>query len=157
MKRCLLLILMLIPLFLSGCFGKLIAKPTVTIDGVSVKDFTLQKLDLDVRVTIYNPNPIGITLRKIVFDIYYLDGQPKYLGHGEKKNIGIRSEGKTTVTIPVEVSNSRLIDALLKARKGEIKLKVNGSVYLDLKVTTFEIPFEEEIVVTVPTPTAMLT
>ena len=128
---------------ISGCTEQ-IQKPTVSVSDISVKGITPQNLNLDVHVIIDNPDPVGANLTKIAFDLYYLeDNQSKYLGHGEQYNVEVRPQGQTTVTVPVVVDNQQAIMALMEAaKKGAITIKTSGSAFLDLKVTTFEIPFE---------------
>ena len=149
-------------IFLSGCAGTpKLEKPAVTVDDITVENLVGTTLELEVRVIVSNPNPVGAHLTKLVFDIYYLeDSSPKYLGHGEKHDIDIRKQGDTTITIPVTIDSLELVRTLVDiARKGSVTLKVSGSAYLDLKVMTFEIPFERtkevalKTFITKPTPT----
>ena len=136
-----------IAIAVSGCTEQIqeqIQKPTVSVSSINVKGITPQNLNLYVHVIIDNPNPVGANLTKVAFDIYYLEnGQSKYLGHGEKYNVEVRKQGQTTVTVPVVVENQQAINALMEAaKKGAITIRTSGSAFLDLKVTTFEIPFE---------------
>ncbi|HIH69644.1 PEGA domain-containing protein [Methermicoccus shengliensis] len=138
--------LIVLAVLVSGCAETpQIEKPTVTVDSVSVKNVAPRALDLEVRVIVSNPNSIGAHLTKVVFDIYYLkNGEQKYLGHGELRDVDIRSQGDTTITVPITVDNSRAIAGLRElAKSGAVKIKVSGSAYLDLKATTLEIPFEK--------------
>ncbi len=136
-------LLIVIAIAVSGCTQQ-IQKPTVSVSNINVRGITLQTLNLDVNIIIDNPNAVGANLTKIAFDMYYLqDSQAKYLGHGEQYNVEVRPQGQTTVTVPVVVENQQVIRALMQAvRNGAITIKTSGSASLDLKVTTFEIPFE---------------
>ncbi|WP_290902378.1 LEA type 2 family protein [Ferroglobus sp.] len=140
-------------------------KPTVTIDDIKFQNATTEQVTFSVRVIVDNPNPFGVKLTKVSFDLYYKEGDSyKFLGKGEEKNIEIRKSGTTTVEIPVSIENKRLIETLIKlAREGSVELKASGSAYIDVKVTTIEVPFEkikvlqaEELkglTITVPTQT----
>ncbi|MFO7967727.1 MAG: LEA type 2 family protein, partial [Archaeoglobaceae archaeon] len=149
-KYSLIAILIVITL-LSGCSqkGMEFGKPTATVDDVTVQDVSMSNLELDVRVIVNNPNPVGAQLTKVVFDMYYLkDGQQNYLGHGEKQDIDIRKEGETTITIPTTIDNKQAISALVElAKEGSVTLKLSGSAYIDMKATNFEVPFEENEVI----------
>jgi len=139
-------VFVILSILLSGCAQKPeIKKPEIVVDDISVERVTTQSLDLNVRVIVNNPNPVGANLKKIVFDMYYLEnGRSKYLGYGEKYGVEIRKQGETTITIPVTVDSSQAIKAVIRiAKEGAVTIKVSGSAYLDLKVTTFEIPFEK--------------
>ncbi len=119
-------------------------KPTVSIDDIKVQSVSASEITFNVRVIVNNPNPFGIKAKKIVFDLYYKEGgEYKYLGHGEKQDVEIRAEGLTAIEIPVSVENKRLISAIIElGRQGNLELKASGSAYIDVKVTTIEIPFE---------------
>jgi LEA14-like dessication related protein len=100
-------------------------------------------MTVNTTVIIFNPNPIGATLNKVAFDVYYLDDTGHYLGHGEQTGIVIKENGNTTVTIPVKIGNIPALQAVGSlVRKGSITLKVNGSAFIDVKVTSFEKRFE---------------
>jgi hypothetical protein len=41
-----------------------------------------------MHLTINNPNPIGATLTRVSFDVYFLDdGPPVFLAHGERGRV----------------------------------------------------------------------
>ncbi len=155
------LVLIATAILLSGCAQTpAIEKPTARVDDINVEgvDYKVGKgltLYLTVRVTVDNPNPVGAHLDKIVYDIYLVRGEEKYLGHGEKSNFDIRKQGLTAIEIPttIEVDWSTAQEIISSLREyGHIVLKVSGSAYIDFKVTTFEIPFEEGKVVVFTIP-----
>lgn len=128
----------------AGCVAPLLQEPTVTVENVTIENVTLQSVDLLLQVTIENPNPIGATLTRVAFDVFFLDdGQWVFLAHGERGGFSVRPRGTTTVSIPVTVDNLRLVQALLRGLSdGTITLRVSGSGVLDYGVATFEIPFD---------------
>lgn len=76
--------------------------------------------------------------------MYYFNGIPRYLGHGEQHDVDIRENGNTSITIPVAVSNVQAIRATgTLAKEDSITLKVNGSAFIAVAVTGYEIPFEQ--------------
>ena len=165
MQRMLAGILIAIIVLLSGCAQTpMVEKPTTRVDNINVESVDYEfgrglTLHLTVRVIVDNPNPVGAHLQKIVYDIYLVRGQEKYqekyLGHGEKSNFDIRKQGLTTIEIPtvIEVDWSTAQEIITSLRNyGHVVLKVSGSAYIDLKVTTFEVPFEEGKVVVFTIP-----
>jgi LEA14-like dessication related protein len=121
-----------------------IKQPTVTVQDITLADVSLQKLTVNTTVTIYNPNPVGGRLNKVLFDVYYLDGTPKYLGHGEQYNIDVKENGNTSVTIPVAINNLQALYAIgTLSQKQSITLLVNGSAFVDVKVMSWEVPFKQ--------------
>ena len=80
----------------------------------------------------------------MAFDVYYPDDVPNYLGHGEQTNIDVAGSGNTTVTIPVTIENIPAIKAVTSLiRKGSITINVNGSAFIDIKISSFEKRFEQ--------------
>ena len=141
------LVFLIFALFLltCGCTSEPpIKQPTVTVQDITLSDVSLQKLTVNTTVNIFNPNLVGGRLNKVVFDVYYLDGTPKYLGHGEKYDIDVKENGNTSVTIPVSINNLQALYAIgTLAQKESITLMVNGSAFVDVKVTSWEMPFKQ--------------
>lgn len=141
------LALMVIAVFLltCGCTSEPpIKEPAATVQDITLSEVSLQKLTVNTTVNIFNPNPVGARLNKVRFDVYYLDGTPQYLGHGEKYDIDVKENGNTSVTIPVTIGNLRALNAIGSlAQKGSITLMVNGSAFIDVKVTSWEVPFQK--------------
>jgi LEA14-like dessication related protein len=132
-------------LLICGCTTEPpIKEPVVTVQDISLSDVSLQKLTVNTTVNIFNPNPVGGNLDKVQFDVYYLDGTPRFLGHGEKYDINVKENGNTSVTIPVTIGNLQALNAIgTLSQKGSITLLVNGSAFLDVKVTSWEVPFHQ--------------
>jgi LEA14-like dessication related protein len=122
-----------------------IKQPTVTVSDIELTDVSFRAMTVNTTVLIDNPNPFGANLNRIIFDVYYLDDTPRYLGHGERYEVDIHENGNTSLTIPVTISNMQAFNAIgALARKGSITLRVNGSAFIDVKVTEYELPFTEE-------------
>ena len=139
-------IFLLFALFIisSGCMEPPIQEPTVSVSDITLSNVSLQAITVNTTVTIFNPNPIGAKLNKVAFDVYYLDDTRNYLGHGEQTNIEVKNNGNTTVTIPVIIGTVPAIGAVGSlVQKGSLTLNVNGSAFIDVKVTSFEKRFEQ--------------
>ncbi|WP_317063937.1 LEA type 2 family protein [Methanoculleus caldifontis] len=134
-------------LFSAGCIHLPIKEPTVTVDGIGIERVTLGRTDLSLRLVVDNPNPIGATMARVSFDIYFLEGgRAVYLAHGEQEEIEIQPNGKTSVTIPVTADNAPLVRAFLRGlQDGAIVLRANGSATLDYGIATFEVPFNRTV------------
>lgn len=140
---CILLLSVLL-ILVAGCMEPPVKEPTVSVSDIAFSDISLKTMKVNTTVIIYNPNPIGAKLNKVAFDVYYLDDTPAYLGHGEQTDISVIQNGNTTVTIPVTIENVQALNALGSlVRKGSITLNVNGSAFIDVKVTSFEKRFEQ--------------
>ncbi|MDD1705499.1 MAG: LEA type 2 family protein [Methanoregulaceae archaeon] len=144
--RILLLLLIVSGMLVSGCSSRA-RMPEVEVAGATITSFSLAELTLDVLLSVDNPNPVGISLESLAFDVYYRDGNEwKYLSHGEQTGIRIEP-GKTTITIPVKVKNTDLLGAILSlANANEIPLQIRGVVVPDLPGgLSPEIPFTKTI------------
>ena len=131
----------------AGCAAPPLKEPTVAVGGVEVEKITWGSTNLTLRLIVDNPNPIGATLARVSFDVFFLDdGRAVYLAHGEQEGIRIRPDGETTVAIPVTVDNPPLVQALLRTlQDGTIVLRVDGSGTLDYGIATFEVPFNRTV------------
>ena len=142
------LVLLIIALFLlvGGCMEPPVKQPAVSVSDIDLADVSIQKMTINTTIVVDNPNPVGGHLNKVLFDVWYLDGtMPVYLGHGERNAIDIRENGNTSVVIPVSIGNLQALNALgTLSQKGSIVLMVNGSAFVDVKVTSWEMKFEEK-------------
>jgi len=125
-----------------GC----IKKPAVEVSDIALRDVSLAGTTVDVGLVINNTNPIGATLDKITYEVFLVNGEQVFLVNGEKdEKIHIRANGQITVTMPTEISNTGIISALYQGISGKErpKLKVVGSVSLNLKLFSINVPCEE--------------
>lgn len=126
--------------------GPQISKPEAEVRTVTLKNIGLTSTDVNVKVKVTNNNPVGADLSKITYDLYFKkEGQWKYLGKGKKtEKVHIRKQGQTTIDIPTTINNVSALESLVPlARKGSVDIKVDGSVFLDLKATSYELPFKK--------------
>jgi LEA14-like dessication related protein len=143
------LLLVVFGLLVSGCSSSA-RMPEVKVEGATITSFSLTDLTLDVILSVDNPNPFGITLKSLSFDVYYKDSDEwKYLSHGEQTGITI-NPGKTIVSVPVTVKNTDLLGAILSlANAREIPLQIRGVVVPDLPGgLSPEIPFTRTVSLT---------
>ena len=131
-------------ILIAGCTQPALKDPVVTIGNISLSDVSLQAMTVNTTVNIFNPNPVGADLKKVAFDVWYVDDTPHYLGHGEESGITVKENGNTSVTIPVRIGTVQAAQGVGSLiRKGSILVRVNGSAVIDLKLTTWEKPFEQ--------------
>jgi LEA14-like dessication related protein len=137
--------------FFSGCSAPQLRAPNVTVKDVTVESVTLQTLNLGVQLQVENPNPVGITLSRVAFDVYYETGSGReYLGHGEQENLTFPKQQTVVYTIPVEIDNLQAVKALpILVLERSLPVVVAGTATVDLKITKVDIPFEQRKVITV--------
>lgn len=121
-----------------------VQEPTVSVTEISLADVSLRSMTVNTTVLVGNPNPFGANLNRLVFEVYYLDPEPRYLGRGEQREVDIAANGNTSITVPVTIDNLQALSAIGSlAQEGSIMLGVNGSAFIDLAVTEYEVPFEQ--------------
>ncbi|AAB99145.1 hypothetical protein MJ_1138 [Methanocaldococcus jannaschii DSM 2661] len=122
----------------SGC----LEQPKIEVVGQKIQKVDADNTKIEIQVLVDNPNPIGISIDKISFDIYALVGGDKiYLGHGEQSNIKITS-GNTTFTLPVTISNKKLVEVALKEKSTKIPIEIKGDIAVNLFITKVNIPID---------------
>ena len=137
-------IIVAIFLLTAGCTQPALKDPVVTVGEISLSDVSLQAMTVNTTVNIFNPNPVGADLKKIGFDVWYLDDTPHYLGHGEQSNISVKENGNTSIVIPVKIGTIQAAQGMGSlVRKGTLLVQVNGSAVIDLRLTSYEKPFEQ--------------
>jgi LEA14-like dessication related protein len=146
MPRTLSHVLLVLTLFIliAGCTQPALKDPVVTVGDIALSDVSLQAMTVNTTVNIFNPNPVGADLRKVAFDVWFLDDTPHYLGHGEQSGVTVKENGNTSITIPVRIGTVQAAQGVGSlVQKGSILIRVNGSAVIDLKLTTYEKPFEQ--------------
>ena len=130
--------------------GMLVRDPVVTLDHVAVTTFSIPEIGLNVTLNVDNPNPMGIKLKTIVFDVYYLKGNDwVFISHGSGTGIEI-VPGMNQVTVPVSLRTAELPGAGLGALlQGEITLQVRGNATPDFFLFSPEIPFNQTVTIPV--------
>ncbi|MDD1668011.1 MAG: LEA type 2 family protein [Methanomicrobiales archaeon] len=133
---------------LGGCINPL-REPTVTMTSITLEGITLSTVSVITTIRVDNPNPVGITLASLDFDLFYETGDgERYLGNGRRENLVIPANSTTTFDIPVGIDTARAIEAAgVLLREGSLTLVARGTAAVDLKVTTVKIPFEKRKVV----------
>lgn len=142
------LLLCLTSVSLSGCSSPL-AEPTVTVTDLSMQEVSLTSLTVLARVQVKNPNPVGVTIANLSFDLFYVTGEgEQYLGHGGRENLVIPKDSTTSFDIPVKIGSLQALQAFgVALNERSITLVVRGTAAVDLKLTTVKIPFEKRQVI----------
>ena len=131
----------------SGC-GMLLKDPRITLSHVAIRSVSLQEIGLDVTLTVDNPNPVGISLKTLVFDVHYQKGTDwVYISHGEGAGITVAPD-MNEVTIPVSIKTAELPGVGLGALvQREITLRISGTATPDFVLFAPQIPFNQTVTV----------
>jgi LEA14-like dessication related protein len=139
-----LLAVLVVGILSAGCTQPALKDPVVTVGEIALSDVSLQEMTVNTTVNIFNPNPVGAALKKVAFDVWYIDDTPHYLGHGEQTNVTVKENGNTSITIPVRIGTVQAAQGVGSlVRNGSLLVMVNGSAFIDLRLTSYEKPFEQ--------------
>jgi LEA14-like dessication related protein len=135
--------------FITGC-SSLIKDPEIHVKDVAIQSATLQEIKLNVTLNVNNPNPVGIAIKSVIFDVFYQQGSNWVaVGHGEGGGYDIKP-GMNEISVPVTLKSSELLGAGIGALStGEITLQIRGTAVPDLFGLNPKIPFTETITVPV--------
>jgi LEA14-like dessication related protein len=134
------------PLTLAGTSlyggGLFVKDPVIDVKDIALTSLSLDSLSLGVKLSVVNPNLIGVTIRALSFNVFYQDGENwTYLTCGSEKDIPVK-KGENEVTIPVTLNNMKLMGALVFiVAQGKITLRIKGTATLDLLGLSPKIPF----------------
>jgi LEA14-like dessication related protein len=130
---------------LAGC-SFLFKDPEISVEKVTPVSFSLNELILNLTLSVYNPNSLGITLKTLSFDVYYLKGTEwVFLSHGEQQGIRI-NPGENEVTVPVSIQTTALAGSVLDLiTGGEITLQVRGVASPDFFGIAPKVPFTRTV------------
>lgn len=125
----------------------LLTRLRTNVVSVSPGALGLHNSIVRVKIRIENPNPVGVSMERMEFNLYYdNDGTLVYIGHGEKENIFLAPESNTTIIVPLIVSNKGLIKTIAKIiMERNAEFIVKGKVYIGIGPIAIGIPFEETI------------
>ncbi|HTY15268.1 MAG TPA: LEA type 2 family protein [Methanoregulaceae archaeon] len=128
--------------------GLLVKEPVITLDHVAVTSVSIPEIGLNVTLNVDNPNPVGINLKTIVFDVYYQKGNDWiFISHGSGNGIAI-TPGMNQVTLPVSIKTAEIPGAGLGALlQGEITIQVRGNAIPDVFLISPVIPFNQTVTI----------
>ena len=128
--------------------GLLVKEPVITLDHVAVTSVSIPEIGLNVTLNVDNPNPVGINLKTIVFDVYYQKGIDWiFISHGSGNGIAI-TPGMNQVTLPVSIKTAEIPGAGLGALlQGEITIQVRGNATPDVFLISPVIPFNQTVTI----------
>ncbi len=132
-----------------------IERPSVVITDIDMMELTATEATINITVTVHNPNPVGGTFNKISYILYYKDERPiqgsgtyEYLGDSvNEKKVAIETR-ETTAHICFILENQAVLQALISlAVQGQVWIKIVGTANLNLNSFSYDVPFEQEILV----------
>jgi LEA14-like dessication related protein len=144
---------LIVAVILVSGFGSLVRNPVISVKNIAVASLSLKNLTLGITLAADNPNPVGITIKTLAFDVYYEKGDDWiFLSTGKQSDVVIKS-GKNNLTIPVNTSDTELFSAFLDMiAHGKITLQVKGFASPDLFLCSPKVPFTNTMTIPLALP-----
>ncbi len=118
---------------------QLVQKPTVTFEGISLKDMSLFEGTLLFNFKVTNPNPIGTKIRNIAYDLKINDKE--FLEGTFEKGIKIAANGSNTVGLPITIEYLNLFQSVTEfIQSDRVAYDLSGII----GVGPFDIPYQTE-------------
>jgi len=126
--------------------GQRAVEADIEVVSVQLKDINMTTVMVEVSVCVENTNPIGATLDKIEYVIYFeREGEWIQLGRAERdEDIPIKAGESACFELENKIDVLSAIVALYQAYKqdGSVDMKVSGTTWLKIWPVTVDIPFE---------------
>ena len=128
----------------------LVKDPVINIKSTTIRSLSLHSLELDVVVSVENPNLIGATLKDLPFTVFAKssDGEHK-VASGNAGRVVIKGRSSTTITVPVTTHNAGILKAAVACiAKGGVEVVISGTAIVHIGLLSKTVPFSKSIHVT---------
>ena len=153
LKKFVICVVMAILCIMAGCVSEPdIQSPSTYVKIKSSFSDDLKTTNLDVKVMVNNPNPIGVHINEIRFDVYLLgnNGEKVILEQNEKYDIDIEGSGTTPIEFQMSIPNDKIMSAIKNSKDGKITIGVDGYALVDVEIDEIEIPIKGETEISIP-------
>jgi len=134
-------------LLLNACatLKETIKEPQVAVDAVKLRDITLSGVQLDFLLGIDNPNPLGISVQGLSYNLA-LDGKQMFDGNTTER-VRVPANGHSQVSLPFAIDFEKLLGGLdALGNKKIVNYELSGSVNLGL----ISLPYSKRGEMTLP-------
>lgn len=117
-----------IVLMLGGCatLEQLVQKPEITFDSLGTRDMSLVEGTLLFRFNVANPNPVGLHLDDILYNLD-INGQP-FVSSRLNQGVNLVASGSSLLEIPVTVNYLKAFNSLAQFVKADaLNYRLSGS------------------------------
>lgn len=136
-----------VALTLTACatLQEVVKEPNITVQNVAVKAISLTDMQLDFDLGVENPNPIGLSLRGLS---YQLDVDDKSLLSGDnKQKMKVGANSTSSITLPLNLNYNDMSGGLKSLlTKDKINYSLNGKLDFGL----FRLPYSKSGSVDLP-------
>ncbi len=129
---------------LAGYLGYLYRSArSVSVEGISIEEIRVSGVKVHMRVglKLFNPAIQGLEADRIKYKVYL---ENIYIGSGETGPVNLKPRGLTNVSLPLNSSvitlGLKVLPVLASAiSRGEIRVKVTGTIKLKIRVMGLEL------------------
>jgi LEA14-like dessication related protein len=135
-------------LLLSACatLKEQIREPEVAVQTLKLRNASLDSMQLDFILGIDNPNPLGIAVQGLSYNLK-LDGKQLFDGRSNER-VSVPANGSSQLTLPFTLDYEELLGGLGALRnKKTVGYELSGKVDLGL----FSLPYQKRGEFTLPT------
>lgn len=135
---------------IAGCAAldtlqQLIQKPEIRFKGMGLENASLTEGDLLFTFNVSNPNPVGVTLSRVVYDLK-LNGKT-FVKNTLNKNIALPANGLGTMEVPVTINYLDFFQSVADfVQADKLAYDLSGSV----GAGPFDIPYQTKGDIAVP-------
>ena len=125
-------------------------EPVVSLEEVNLHAFSLSSLELEVVIRVQNANPLGITIRELLFHVLCQAGDRKTeIAAGNTGRVKIAAKDSTLLHVPVSSKNAALIGALATfVTTGNVQVTITGTAIIDCLLFGWSVPFTKTLPLT---------
>jgi LEA14-like dessication related protein len=131
-------------LAVAGCasLAEVIERPTARVVGAEITTLTFERAELTFEVEVDNPNPVGVRLAGIDYELFFEESS--FLRGRTAETLAIAAGERSIVRIPVGIGYTELIDSvrsLTDRRETDYRLAAGVSVEVPV-LGTLRLPVE---------------
>lgn len=145
-KRTVLLIIAMV-LTMGACatIEQLIQKPEITFDSLGTRDMSLLEGTFLFRFNVSNPNPVGITLDDVLYDLD-INGK-NFISSQVPQGLNLKASGASIMEIPATINYLKFFNSISRLIQSEaLDYRLTGSA----GVGPFRIPYQASGKIDVP-------
>jgi LEA14-like dessication related protein len=118
------------------------AQPVVHLKDVRVRGLGITGGQLDVLLSVYNPNNYRLDATRLTYDVMLANGETDLANGTVDSHFTVQDNDSTTVTIPVSFTYAGIGAAAQQAfNTGAVDYKVKGDVTVGTVVGNFTVPY----------------
>jgi len=117
--------------------------PKLSFDGFELNKLSWDGADVNFKFKVDNPNPVGINLASLSYDLG-LEGK-QFLKGTQDEGIELAAAGSSPVSLPVSVKFSDMMDLVGSATgKDELGFNLKGDFGIDTPLGRLNVPYDHE-------------